>query len=166
MLVGTALAWNHGSQASALAVWHHWLGWAVLAIGVLQMMSGIGRGSKGGPTEPSMRGDHYDMTARRRWFERFHKAAGWFVLSVAVAVIGLGLVAADAPRWMAGVLTIWWVALALMARRWQGQGRCIDTYEAIWGPDPMHPGNHLAPIGFRVRRMGQQSSYASPSSSS
>ena len=36
--------------------------------------------------------------------------------------------------------------------RLQRQGRCIDTYQAIWGPDPRHPGNRLKPVGWGVRR--------------
>ena len=164
VVIATVLAWNQGRQMGAAAVWHHWLGWCILAISALQVASGLSRGSKGGPTEPALRGDHYDMTARRRWFERWHKSAGWTALLVAIAVIGLGLVAADAPRWMPAVLTLWWVALATLAWRWQRQGRCIDTYEAIWGPDLRHPGNHQTPIGLRVRRIGTARPPAPPSS--
>jgi hypothetical protein len=36
--------------------------------------------------------------------------------------------------------------------RWQRAGRCIDTYQAIWGPDPAHPGNRRPPVGWGVRR--------------
>lgn len=152
VLLGTLLAWNEGKQTSAVAVWHHWLGWAVVLLGWGQLVSAWLRGSKGGPTSPELRGDHYDMTPHRRWFERVHKSLGWLALLAAVVTVALGLVAADAPRWMAGVLTVWWLALAALAWRWQRQGRCMDTYQAIWGPDPQHPGNLLTPIGWAVHR--------------
>ena len=154
VVAGAALAWNQGSGSGASALWHHWLGWGITAIAALQVASGLVRGTKGGPTEPQLRGDHYDMTAHRRWFERWHKSVGWLLLAVAIAVIALGLVAADAPRWMPAVLALWWLTLAGLAWRWQAQGRCTDTYAAIWGPDPEHPGNQLTPIGWGIRRLG------------
>lgn len=150
--VGTALAWDHGAQASASAAWHHWLGWAVVLLGAGQLLSAWTRGSKGGPTELTMRGDHYDMTGHRRWFERLHKGLGWLAIAAAVLTIGLGLAAADAPRWMAGVFTAWWLLLAALAWRWQRQGRCIDTYQAIWGPDTRHPGNQRRDTSWGARR--------------
>ncbi len=150
--VGLVLAWNQGAQASASGWWHHFIGWAVLALGAGQLISAWARGSKGGPTAPTMRGDHYDMTPHRRWFERLHKGLGWLALLLAMLAIGTGLVAADAPRWMPAVLLLWWGGLATLAWRWQRQGRCIDTYQAIWGPDPRHPGNRLPATGWGVRR--------------
>ena len=85
--VGTWLAWNQGAQASASAVWHHWLGWAVVILGAGQLISAWTRGSKGGPTEPTLRGDHYDMTPHRRWFERLHKGLGWLAIGAAVLTV-------------------------------------------------------------------------------
>jgi hypothetical protein len=146
---GPALA--PGASLGAAGM-HRALGWTVLVLGSLQLASGWLRGSKGGPAADSMRGDHYDMTLRRRLFERWHKAVGWLAVLGAVGVVGLGLAAADAPRWMPIVLALWWTALAAWARREQRAGRCVDTYQAIWGPDPAHPGNRLAPIGWGVRR--------------
>jgi hypothetical protein len=70
----------------------------------------------------------------------------------AVAVVVAGLVLADAPRWMALLLGAWWLALVLAFAALQRAGRCVDTYQAIWGPDPKHPGNRLRPIGWGVRR--------------
>jgi hypothetical protein len=156
MSVGVVLVWFNGSSitgsASAAAWWHALGGWSLLALGWLQVLGGWMRGSKGGPSDTEMRGDHYDMTLRRRLFERLHKALGWLAVLAAVAVITLGLLAADAPRWMAGALLLWWLLLAGAAYRLQRQGRCIDTYQAIWGPGPHHPGNRVAPIGWGVRR--------------
>jgi hypothetical protein len=150
--LGALLAWGQGSRSSTHAHLHAWTGWALVVLGWLQIAVGLGRGSKGGPSDVRMRGDHYDMTSRRIAFERLHKGLGWLAVMAAVAVTGLGLLVADAPRWMALALTAWWSLLALLAVRWQRQGRCIDTYQAIWGPDPGHPGNSLEPVGWGVRR--------------
>jgi hypothetical protein len=152
MTVGLALAWGNAHGATLAARWHVWGGWAVVALGWLQIAAGLARGSKGGPTSEQMRGDHYDMTPHRRWFERVHKGLGWLAVLAAVAVIVQGLVIADAPRWMAVLLLLWWSGLATAAWHWQQQGRCVDTYQAIWGPDPRHPGNRQRPIGWGVRR--------------
>lgn len=156
MSAGVALAWwqapaSRASGAGA-ATWHATLGWSVVGLAWLQVAAGLARGSKGGPTDRQLRGDHYDMTPRRVHFEHVHKALGWGLLPLAGAVIALGLQAADAPRWMAVLLAAWWALLAALAWRWQRQGRCIDTYQAIWGPDPRHPGNRRPPIGWGVRR--------------
>jgi len=149
---GAVLAWGHGTLDTAAATAHAWGGWALVLLGWLQVAAGLARGSKGGPTDSSLRGDHYDMTPHRLRFERMHKGLGWLAVLAAVVVIALGLTVADAPRWMALALCVWWSALAVLALHWQRQGRCIDTYQAIWGADPAHPGNRLRPIGWGVRR--------------
>ena len=59
---------------------------------------------------------------------------------------------ADAPRWMAVVLALWWLALLMLFVWLQLNERCIDTYQAIWGPDSRHPGNQRKPIGWGIRR--------------
>jgi hypothetical protein len=154
MSLGVMWVWGQGGGAAvgAVAWWHMLAGWAVFALGWLQVLGGWLRGSKGGPGQTSLRGDHYDMTLRRRVFERLHKSLGWLAVGLSVAAIALGLVAADAPRWMACALLVWWLLLAAAAWRLQMQGRCIDTYQVIWGPDPVHPGNRVAPIGWGIRR--------------
>jgi hypothetical protein len=142
MLVGVALAWNAGgARNTAAAFWHAYLGWTVIVLGLFQVISAWLRGTKGGPTEPELRGDHYDMTEHRKWFERLHKTCGWLALGLGVIGIGLGLVAVDAPRWMPLLLGLWWLGLVVLALRLERAGRCVDTYQAIWGPDPKHPGN-------------------------
>jgi hypothetical protein len=153
MMFGLVLAWGQGRLPGASARWHALLGLAVCVLGLMQAAGGFARGSKGGPTAPAMSGDHYDMTAWRQGFERLHKGLGWLSLLLAVPVIALGLGLADAPRWMALALTAWWLLLAACFVRWQRQGRCIDTYQAIWGTDPRHPGLRIAPIGWGVRRV-------------
>jgi Eukaryotic cytochrome b561 len=152
MGVGAALAWGQGSEASIAARLHAWAGWALVALGCLQVVAGLGRGSKGGPGEATLHGDHYDMTPHRIWFERLHKGLGWLAVLAAAGVMMLGLQVADAPRWMPLALLAWWGLLLAAAWHWQRQGRCVDTYQAIWGPDPRHPGNRLKPIGWGVRR--------------
>ena len=150
--LGVGLAWRNGQSASLAAQWHGWLGWALFVAGWAQVAGALLRGSKGGPTDVQLRGDHYDMTPRRRAFELVHKSLGWLALLLAVAVVFLGLVAVDAPRWMLLMLALWWVALGAAFLYLQSRGKCIDTYQAIWGPDPAHPGNRLPPSGWGVRR--------------
>lgn len=152
MSLGVALAWGQGSSASTAARWHAGAGWALVLLGWLQIMAGLARGSKGGPGSAQLRGDHYDMTAHRVRFERMHKGLGWLAIIAAVVVIVLGMVVADAPRWMLLALCAWWLLLVAVAWRWQRESRCVDTYQAIWGPDPAHPGNQRPPIGWGVRR--------------
>ena len=152
MTLGAALAWQQAAGSTPLARLHGWAGWMLVVAGWLQIAGGLARGSKGGPSAATLRGDHYDMSPQRIAFERLHKALGWAALLAAVGVIALGLLLADAPRWMALLLGAWWLALAGGFTHLQRRGRCIDTYQAIWGPDPRHPGNHLAPIGWGVHR--------------
>jgi len=150
--LGLALAWRQGEAATGSARLHGWAGWAVSVAVWLQIAGSFWRGSKGGPTAEQMRGDHYDMTPWRLAFERMHKGLGWLALLASVAVITLGLWAADAPRWMALLLFLWWAVLAAVFVHLQRRGRCIDTYQAIWGPDADHPGNQRPPVGWGVRR--------------
>jgi hypothetical protein len=156
MSLGLALAWQQGQGATAAARWHAWGGWALCGVGWFQVLAAWVRGSKGGPTEPQLRGDHYDMTHHRQVFEHLHKTLGWLALLAAMAVTVSGLLMADAPRWMLLLLALWWLALTLAFVRLQKQGRCIDTYQAIWGPSLKHPGNTqpLARLtGWGVRRV-------------
>lgn len=151
MLVGLALAVGNGPMASGAALAHHLLGWSVVALGSVQFVSGWLRGDKGGPTAPRMRGDHYDMTPRRVVFEHIHKRLGWVAVALTVPTVALGLALADAPRGMAIGLGLWALALTAAFVKWQREGRSVDTYQAIWGPDPSHPGNRRRPIGWGVR---------------
>ncbi|WP_310625177.1 cytochrome b561 domain-containing protein [Limnohabitans sp.] len=165
MSLGLFLVWSSSdagaspmsnvSNVSNVARLHHVLGWCVLILGWAQMLGGILRGSKGGPTDPHMAGDHYDMTRWRVVFERLHKSLGWLAIVLAVPVILLGLLNADAPRWMLGLLMVWWSVLLAVAAHWQRRGYCMDTYQAIWGTDPHMPGMQGAPIGWGVRRTQQ-----------
>jgi len=150
-----------GAALAGVAVWIAWnalggawdwsphtvLGATVMALCVLQVASGILRGTKGGPTDThadpgdpaTWRGDHYDMTLRRRVFEGWHKRAGYvaFALALPTAWLGLGLV--GAPAW-ARVLPLIAVAIFVTAfSKLSRRGRWTDTWLAIWGP-PGHAG--------------------------
>lgn len=152
MTVGLGLAWGLGGRRDTAAQVHAWLGWSLCIAGWAQVAGGLLRGSKGGPADARLRGDHYDMTRWRIGFERLHKSLGWLAIALAVMTIALGLVIVDAPRWMAAVLALWWCAFAAAFIRLQRQGRCIDTYQAIWGPSAVHPGNRRPLMGLGVRR--------------
>ncbi|MEZ5834141.1 MAG: cytochrome b561 domain-containing protein [Geminicoccaceae bacterium] len=137
---------------------HGLIGWAAIVLGVAQVVSAWLRGSKGGPTGEGcltgdLRGDHYDMTRRRLIFEYFHKLGGLVAVLLSVVAIVTGLVLADAPRWMLLAMLCWWGLLVVVALLLQRQGRCIDTYQAIWGPDATLPGNRRRPVGFGIRQL-------------
>jgi hypothetical protein len=149
MSVGFVLVWVNTGRTAIGHSLHATLGWLVVLLGWLQLIAGYLRGSKGGPTEI---GDHYSMTRRRRVFEWAHKLGGYAALSLSVVVTALGLDLTEAPLWMWLTIGLWWAALLTAAIRLQWTGRCIDTYQAIWGPDPMHPGNRRGAIGWGISR--------------
>jgi hypothetical protein len=149
MSAAVALVWGKTRRTGFGESLHTTLGWLVILLGWTQMLGGYLRGTKGGPSQP---GDHFDMTRRRVIFEWLHKLSGYAAVALGVAVTGLGLARADAPLWMWWVLALWWMLLLMVAVRLQRAGRCIDTYQAIWGPDPCHPGNSRGVIGWGIRR--------------
>lgn len=155
-VIGFALILGH---AEALGL-HGVLGYLVLLLLAAQVAMGLMRGTKGGPTAPaedgSPRGDHYDMTRWRQFFEAAHKGLGYLLLALAATTILAGLWQANAPRWMWLALTAWWIALLLAVAWLQHAGRAIDTYQAIWGPSPEHPGNRLPAPGWGMRRIEDQ----------
>ncbi|MBM7066121.1 cytochrome b561 domain-containing protein [Actibacterium sp. 188UL27-1] len=133
---------------------HYLFGYAVLTFVAMQVIGGLLRGTKGGPTDGSLAGDHYDMTPRRIAFEYVHKVAGYTAILLAVTAICSGMWLANAPKWMWIGLALWWAFLAACVVLLQRRGMCVDTYQALWGPDPAHPGNQRPhPIGFQVRRL-------------
>jgi hypothetical protein len=137
---------------------HAIMGWAVLTLAVVQIAGGLLRGTKGGPAEKALglplRGDHFDMTRRRLVFEYIHKAVGYLALGVSAVTILIGLWQANAPNWMWLCLSLWWLSLALAATVLQKRGMAVDTYHAIWGPDPELPGNKRKPIGLGIKKSG------------
>ena len=151
------------SGVAGLAPLHALLGWAVVALASLQVLGGALRGTHGHRTvvldaelraRLGGRGDHFQMTLRRRVFEYAHKLCGYLALALAALNIVLGLAMADAPRWMWLVIGGFWLLLGSIAVRLQRQGRCVDTYQAIYGPAPDLPGNRRRPIGWGIRRYG------------
>ena len=149
--VAVFLVWKSGPLSDSTAV-HRYLGWSVFIAGLWQFFHALARGTKGGPTDIALRGDHFDMTRWRIAFERIHKSLGWLALIVAVATVVTGLIASDAPRWMFVGIGAWWIALLLVFVRWQRAGHAVDTYQAIWGIDNTLPGMQRTPIGWGVRR--------------
>lgn len=139
---------------------HRWLGYIVLALMGVQIALGLRRGSKGGPTSPapdgSIRGDHYDMTPWRRKFEAMHKTIGYGVLILAALTILLGLWDVNGPRWIWIAIVTWWVALVCLFVILQKRGMAVDTYQAIWGTDPVHPGNQNSGSNWGMHRSSKQ----------
>ncbi len=156
MTLAAVLAACNATIARSAFPLHGLLGWLVVVLGWLQVAGGLLRGSKGGLPQGAgqnpMRGDHYDMTRRRVIFERVHKAGGYLAIALAPIVVALGLHAAQAPSWMGWLIAaVCLGGLSIFA--WlQWTGRCIDTYQAIWGPSRNHPGNRRPPIGWGIRR--------------
>lgn len=155
-LVGLVLIIYKLGSISIVSSPHHALGWLTIALLIVQLLAGMFRGTKGGPTYPaangSWRGDHYDMTLRRRVFEYTHKSAGYVALLCSVVAVLLGLWDVNAPIWMWLCLILWWLLLITTACVLQRQKRTIDTYQAIWGIDPELPGNKLKSIGLWVHK--------------
>lgn len=157
-IVGLTLVLPSDWQAMSL---HNWLGYGVIALVFIQVGLGVFRGSKGGPTalatDGTTHGHHYDMTPWRRMFEALHKTLGYGLLLLAMVTILLGLWKANGPVWMWLSLILWWVSLIVAFVVLQRRGMAVDTYQAIWGDDPTHPGNRLPHPGWGVRRLGGQS---------
>jgi hypothetical protein len=152
MLLGAGLVWGRAEGLTFNARLHGWLGYVVIGMGIFQIFAGLARGTKGGPTALELRGDHYDMTNWRKTFEWVHKSVGYLAIVSSVVVILLGLFAADAPRWMLLTLLLWWFCLIVGFVIFQKQKLCFDTYQAIWGPDSLHPGNHMKSMGWGMVR--------------
>lgn len=158
MTLALAIVYGRGTGVTTVVRLHHLLGWGVVTIGWIQVLGGWLRGTKGGPTDSHLRGDHYDMTLRRVVFEYVHKHAGWLALPFAVLATAIGLLIVDAPRWMPIVIGGWWLLLVAAFVIFQRRGMCIDTYQAIWGPSDLHPGNRRRPIGWGVRTAASRGS--------
>lgn len=143
--LGFVLLWRALGGAVATSP-HAWLGGFVLVFAWLQVVSTWLRGSKGGPrdahadpADPSTwRGDHYDMTPRRRLFEAWHKHVGYAVLLAAWDTILLGLDRLALPLWWGIAPMLAFAALFVLLER---LGWRRDTWQAIFGPGPP-PGRH------------------------
>jgi hypothetical protein len=149
-LIGFVLIFQASAHPDAPL--HRRIGYGVLLLGLIQYLSGVLRGTKGGPTDTTLRGDHFDMTARRVVFECLHKSLGYLALMLTMAATLTGLWAANALMWMPLLLGLFWLGLALCFVLLQGRKYTVDTYQAIWGPDPNFPGNQRKPIGWGISR--------------
>jgi hypothetical protein len=161
----------HNQSLRPLGSAHGAFGWSLIVLGWLQVIGSRARGTHGGPINPFTRkprppeewpGDHFSMTRRRVFFEHSHKALGWLLQLAALIAILTGLYKADAPRWMGVAMTAWWLAVAIVSAVLQVQGRCIDTYQAIWGLDPQLPGYRRQPIGWGITRYTSATLGAAP----
>jgi hypothetical protein len=127
---------------------HSIFGIATVTLGCLQIMGGWLRGTHGGrnyytadPNDPTTwRGDHYDMTRRRRIFEAYHKTAGYFVYFFAAGAVATGLmqypIAGLGEFVIAVVLVAFVLSIAL-----EYKGLRYDGYRAAHGYNPEHPFN-------------------------
>jgi hypothetical protein len=154
---GGAVLW-HGHHAIA--------GWTVSAFALFQVIGALLRGSHGGPIHPFTRqarppeqwpGDHFSLTQRRIFFEYSHKFVGYVLVVLAAWAIASGLHAADAPRWMWLLIGVWTLLCIGAFVHLQCSGKCIDTYQAIWGLDETLPGYRRKPIGWGIIRIGRKS---------
>ncbi len=157
--IGVAVAFYliWGASGTSISAWiHHIIGWSVIIFCAIQFLAGWLRGSKGGPTDlakdGSVSGDHFDMTPRRLAFEYLHKSLGYVALLLSWMTTFIGLWLANAPVWMFLVLATWFVGLIMVFAALQRRGLALDTYQAIWGPDPDLPGNRRKPIGLGIHR--------------
>ena len=127
---------------------HSIFGITTIALGCLQIISGWLRGKHGGrnyytadPNDPATwRGDHYDMTPRRRKFEAYHKNAGYFAGFFAVGAVASGLMHFPMPVLEGVTLIIALVALVLCIVL-EYKGLRYDGYRAAHGYNPEHPYN-------------------------
>lgn len=161
LLSGAYLAFSGMSLHQHLAHPHAWAGWFVTLMLVMLIINVAIRGSTGGPGKRQERtlvhlhdvpGDHYDMTARRRFFEFTHRLLGYGLLIAMMLTIISGFWFVNVPRAVALGMGMWWVLLAVLAFRWEREGRAVDGYQARWGPSMSHPGNRIPVIGWRQRR--------------
>ena len=162
--------WHRGLQYAALAVstvalgvivsetrggfdtWHGRCGMAVMTLGWLQVVSAWLRGSKGGPTDlgadardpATWRGDHYDMTPRRRAFEVWHKPVGWFVTVLAGVTILLGVQLVGDPAWLLALVGCLQAGACLAVVDGAVRRRWVDTYRSLWGFAPPQPEDRRA----------------------
>jgi len=155
MFFGVWLIWDVSGQKPN-GFLHQLMGWTTIILCGVQYTAAWLRGSKGGPTEPELRGDHFDMTRRRVVFEYLHKTVGYVCLITSLIAVFSGLWIANAPHWMWIALIAWWIILIFVFSKLHKKIGAIDTYQAIWGNDPDLPGNKKQPIGVHVKRINDK----------
>jgi len=145
-LVGMAIALVVSSGFSGTV--HSVFGLATIALGCLQVVAGWLRGKHGGryyhtadPDDPSTwRGDHFDMTVRRRIFEAYHKTAGYFAGFFALGAVASGLMQFPMPV-LAGAIIVAVFAILGLCIVLEYKGFRHDGYRAAHGNNPDHPYN-------------------------
>jgi hypothetical protein len=161
-MIGVFLIFKQSDYSGNFRILHAYMGWTLVFLAAIQIAGAHLRGTKGGPTAPrlavdgtflDLHGDHYDMTTRRIIFERIHKTIGTIAVCFAAIEIVIGMYLADAPRWMWVGLALWWFSAICWVIFLQINGRCINTYQAIWGTDPTLPGARVKPIGWGIRSL-------------
>ena len=139
-----ALVVSGGFSGSVHAV----LGILTVAMGCLQVISALLRGTHGGKyynnadlNDPSTwQGDHYSRTTRRRIFEAYHKTSGYFTVFCAVGAVGSGLMQYPMPvlAWLTIIVAfaflVAWIYLEYLEHRYDG-------YRAVHGYGMEHPYN-------------------------
>lgn len=143
----TAVLLSLGGLAVALIVsrgfsgsLHSMFGLTTIALGVLQVVSGLLRGIHGGknyysavPDDPSTWfGDHYNMTPRRRRFEAYHKTAGYFSVFFAAGAVASGLMQYPMPLLVGAIVAIVLAFLAVSIVL-EYKGYRYDGYRAAHG---------------------------------
>ncbi|MCH7509822.1 MAG: hypothetical protein IIB68_08270 [Proteobacteria bacterium] len=147
-IAGTALAMVVSGGISGTV--HSIFGLGTVLFGGLQIVSAWFRGTHGGKHDPesdpddpaTWRGDHFDMTPRRRWFEAYHKTFGYFAIGLALAATASGLQQYWIPL-VAMVLGVIFVVLSALAVYLEGQGYRQDTYRSVYGNHPDNPYNKI-----------------------
>ena len=144
--LAAALTVSQGFSGSV----HSIFGITTIVLGSLQVVSGWVRGKHGGrnyfkavPNDPkTWRGDHYDMTPRRRKFEAYHRTAGYFTGFFAVGAVASGLMQFPMPVLTGFILSLSLVALVLCIV-FEYKGLRYDGYRAAHGYNPIHPYNKV-----------------------
>ncbi|MCB1407406.1 MAG: hypothetical protein KDK01_14420 [Rhodobacteraceae bacterium] len=147
-LLGAAVALVTSGRFSGSL--HAWFGALTIIFGTLQIIVAWQRGSHGGhnhlssdPADPSTwRGDHFDMTPRRRWFEAYHKPGGYLALFLATGAVATGLMQFWMPL-IAVALPLLFLGIFALVVVLEGRGYRHDTYRAVFGTDPDLPGNKM-----------------------
>jgi hypothetical protein len=127
---------------------HALFGIITITLGVLQVISGLLRGTHGGKyhknadlNDPSTwLGDHFDMTPRRQKFEAYHKTAGYFAGIFAVGAVASGLMQYPMPV-LTGFILVTGIVILGACVVLQYKGLQYDGYRAAHGNNPDHPHN-------------------------
>src|SRR5208282_6169381 len=155
------ILWDDGT----LILWqsyHAMTGWMLIALASFQIFGSLFRGTHGGPFDPvtgqpvppeQWPGDHFYLTRRRIFFEYSHKIVGYVLVPLTVWQIVSGLQDVGAPRWMWVTSGLWTLIVVATFVKLQLAGKCIDTYQAIWGLDETLPGYRRKPIGWGITRL-------------